>query len=111
MSVDEKKLQDILTRLAKLEAAIFSSKRNTLKEKHAETPEQYEGPTGGVRLLIKEGFFSTKRSIDEVYDALASKDYQYIKDVVRNSLNRLASSTGPLVALKTNDGKLYVKRK
>lgn len=111
MSVDEKSFKNILIRLEKLEATVFGDKKTPSHKPETAAIDKHDGPTGGVRLLIKQGFFSAKRSIDEVHSELQTNDYQYIKDVVRNSLNRLSSSSGPLVAIKTADGKLYVKRK
>lgn len=110
MEATEKAMAEILVRLVKLEAAVFGARKPHISEKPNKT-HTYTGPTGGVRLLFDEGFFKQKRSVEEVHQALEKRDYLYIKDVVRNSLNRMASPSGPLVAIKGKAGKEYAIRK
>jgi|SRR5579863_7689711 len=110
MALERKYLEEIVARLEKLEATVFGAKKRS-KLARSKERDSYVGPTGGVRLLFDEGFFGHKRSIAEVHLALEKKNYLYIKDVVRNSLNRMSSAAGPLVAIKGNNGKMYAARK
>lgn len=110
MHEESELLQAIIARIKKLEAAVFGDKRRN-RPMRPSVKNSFAGPTGGVRLLLDEGFFKQKRSVDEVHQNLEKKSYLYNKDVVRNSLNRMSSTDGPLVAIKRNGGKLYAVRK
>lgn len=71
----------------------------------------YSGPKGGVLLLVGEGLFRKKQSVDGVKEALEKRGYVYHKDVVRNTLNRLSVVKGLLAVIKEGKSKVYVERK
>jgi hypothetical protein len=73
--------------------------------------ENYAGPTGGTRLILKEGFFKEKRGLADVRTQLSQNGYHYSRQAVHEALKVLSKSTGPLVALKEGKNKLYVERK
>lgn len=76
-----------------------------------QSEDKYSGPKGGSLLLIREGFFKSKQTLDAVKEALEVKGYNYHKDVVRNALNRLSVINGPLVTFREGKTKFYVERK
>jgi len=93
-------------RLTRLETAVFSS-----KQKPARTQSRETGPTAGLRALMAQGFFKSKRSLSESRAALGKQDYHYSAQAVDMALKRLAKRDGPLVSFKEGGKKLYAKRK
>lgn len=105
-------LQDLLRRVEALERAVLPA----AKVKKAESssyagPDDFEGATGGVRFLVAEGFFDSRRSFAEVEKAMKDNGYHYSKQAVQMPLTRLSTVGGPLVALKEKGKNVYVKRK
>jgi hypothetical protein len=95
-------------RVRRLEDAVFGA---TKKSQSPPSQANYSGATGGIRFLIENGNFKKKMGLGEVRAALAEQEYHYSKQAVHDALCRLASKDGPLVSLKENGKKLYVKRK
>src|SRR5580692_6888972 len=87
-------LDEIRSRISRLEAAVFKS----AEAKPSFEAKTFSGPSGGVRLLAEQDFFSTKRSLAEVRAALDKAGYQYGAAQVQTALNRMAVRNGPLVA-------------
>lgn len=100
-------LQQIVNRIERLERTVFGGEGKIKRR----VRENFTGPTGGVRLLVSEGFFKTKRSLSDVRSALAKKDYHYSAAAIQTALNRHSPRAGPLAALKEGGKKLYVKRR
>lgn len=99
-------------RLARLEKAVFGRKGQT--DAAAKSPAKasdFSGPTGGIRLLVSQNFFKTRKSLADVRTALAKNDYHYVTQVIHNALSRLSRVDGPLVSVKDGNKKMYVKRK
>ncbi len=104
----ENDLSNILRRLEKLERAVFE----TQKSKPAKPAKQdFKGATGGLRLLLSNGFFDRKRFFSEIETELQKQGYHYSKQAVQTPLNRLSRSGGLLVGLKEKGKKVYAKRK
>ena len=111
MSMDDKVLRDIVSRLERLERAVFGSGKETANKQHADA-KKYKGATGGIRLLVDEGYFDKKRSFGEICKDLESKGYHYSKQAVQTPLNNLSSpKRKQLVAFTEKGRKLYAKRK
>jgi hypothetical protein len=106
----EKEIINILKRIEKLETAVFGS-ATKVKKLAAKDKSGYEGPTGGIRLLIDKGFFDAKRTLADVRARLAENGYHYSIQAAQTGLNRLSKTGGPIVALKEGGKKAYVKRK
>ena len=97
-------------RLARLEKAVFGQKKD--KSTTRPTPgKNFEGPSGGVRFLVSQGFFRTQRDLADVRAALAKNDYHYVAPVVQTALNRQATRSGSLATFKEGGKKMYVNRK
>ena len=106
--MDKKSEEEILRRLARLERVIFGAK----KERHSpEKLQNFSGPTGGVRLMVSNGFFKVKRNLNDVRNALAKAGYHYGAAQVQTALNRLSRRDGLLVASRQAGKKIYVIRK
>lgn len=98
-------------RLARLEKAVFGQKKGKSSTRPA-LGKNFEGPTGGVRLLISQNFFKTERSLADVRAALKKNGYHgYVDAVIQTTLNRQSKRTGPLTSFKEAGKKLYVNRK
>ncbi len=111
MTTDEKVLRNIMSRLEKLERAVFRSRKGTTSQADKDA-KKYKGATGGIRLLADEGYFDKKRAFGDICKALESKGYHYTKQAVQTPLNNLSSSKKKiLVALTEKGRKLYAKRK
>jgi hypothetical protein len=95
-------------RLTRLEAVVFGPKEPYLaaKARHAES-----GPTAGLRTLIAQGFFKSKRNLAGTKATLEKHDYHYSAQAVDMGLRRLSKRGGPLVSLKEAGKKAYAERK
>src|SRR5882724_1738279 len=82
----EKTVEEIQQRLARVEAAIFGDSTGS----PSQPAGGFAGPSGGIRLLIQQDFFRTKRSLTDVRDALAAAGYHYGAAPVQTALNRMA---------------------
>lgn len=105
----ENRIREILSRLARLEKAIFGGEKKGDISKPQ--PTNYSGATGGVRFLISKGLFRKKLALGEVRAALSDYDYHYSKQAVHEALKGLARKNGPLVVLKEGGSNFYVNRK
>lgn len=103
-------LEDLLRRVEALEQAILKAPK-IKKTKSGTGVEDFDGATGGVRFLIAEGFFNSRRSFAEVEKAMQENGYHYSRQAVQMPLSRLSKVGGPLVALKDKGKSVYVKRK
>lgn len=110
-------LDDLLRRVEVLERAVLgpATAKAKAKKPKASAPastESFDGATGGVRFLISEGFFNTRRSFSDVENAMQDNGYHYSRQAVQMPLTRLSTGkTGPLVALQDKGKNVYVKRK
>jgi len=107
--MNEDQFKDLMGRVEKLEKAVFSEPRAKTISRKAE--EDYSGATGGIRLLADEGFFKSKRSLGEIKNELAKRNYHYSLQAVQMGLNRLSKAFGILVAFKERGRKVYAQRK
>lgn len=111
MTTDEKVLKAIMSRLEKLERAVFRSRKVTTSKTDKDA-KKYKGATGGIRLLVDEGYFDKKRTFGGICKALENKDYHYTKQAVQTPMNNLSSPKKKLLVALTEKGrKLYAKRK
>lgn len=111
MTADEKALRNIVSRLEKLERAVFRSGKSAVTQPEKDA-KKYKGATGGIRLLADEGYFDKKRTFGDICKALESKGYHYTKQAVQTPLNNLSSPKKKLLVALTEKGrKLYAKRK
>src|SRR5438105_2961353 len=105
-------LEDLLRRVEALERTVLgTAKAKKPKLSPPASAENFDGATGGVRFLIAEGFFNSRRSFAEVEKAMQDNGYHYSKQAVQMPLTRLSGVGGPLVALKDKGKNVYVKRK
>ena len=106
--MDEKLIKQILDRLSRLESVVLGENKDTAKKKGSAT--KYKGATGGVRLLVDQGFFSKKRQFGEICEAASSRDYHYSRQAFQEALSRLSKGR-ELVALTEKGKKVYAIRK
>lgn len=107
--MDEKILQQIFQRLERVEQAVFAKRQ---KPEHVKQKAVvHKGATGGVRLLVEDGFFNKKKQFGEICDAATARGYLYSKQAFQEALNRLSKKGGPLVALLEQGRKIYAIRK
>jgi len=95
-------------RVSRLESLLQPKTRVSIVH---DSSEAYEGPRGGIRLLMDKGFFNEKRPLGAVRAAFAENGYHYSRQSVHEALAFLSKPTGPLVALKEGGVKIYVNRK
>lgn len=105
--------KDIIARIEALEKAVFGNPAKVGKTAmRASLPgDEFKGSTGGLRLLVSNGFFNSRRKFSEIETELNRQGYHYSKQAIQTPLNRLSNQSGPLVGLKQGGHKVYVKRK
>ncbi len=106
---ENEQIKNILTRLEKLEKAVFSVAKQPRKAK--EIGQDFSGAKGGVLFLVSRGYFSQGRFAPDVRTELGKNGYHYSIQVVQTALNRLSKGKVELVAMKNGSKKTYVKRK
>ena len=106
--MEEKIIKNIITRLVRLETTVFKNKLNDNKK---QISKDFSGPTGGLRLLVSNGFFNTKQTFGEIRKELAKNNYHYSSQAAQSALSRLSKPGNLLVSLKEGGKKNYVRRK
>ena len=101
----------LLKRIEKLEKAVYAAGSTRLKAKQKKPADEYRGATGGIRLLIHEGFFSNKRAFQEIRAKLTSKGYHYSRQAIQSALSGLVTRERSLIVLEEKGRKVYAKRK
>ncbi len=103
----ENKKDDIITRLEKLEKAVFGNgkQKETIKEKN------FIGISGGLRFLVSKNFFNSKKSLTETKAELIKNNYFSSLQAVQTALNRLSGSGKMLITFREGGKKFYAKRK
>jgi hypothetical protein len=109
--MEGKFIKQILKRLDRLEIEVFGNGNQKEAKPSKGKMKKFKGVTGGIRLLIFQSFFSTKRLFGDIRKELAKNNYYYSAQAVQSALNRLSKLGGPLVALEEGGKKYYVKRK
>lgn len=109
VTMDEKNYIEILRRIEHLEKAVFAKSVKPDVEKNDSV--QHKGATGGIRLLVKEGFFDHKHFFGEVCDAAAARGYHYSKQAFQEALTRLSTKEKILVAIEEKGKKVYAIRR
>src|ERR1700730_5383194 len=104
--VAEKTISDLVRRIEKLERAVFSGDKKQNPKK-----ADFKGATGGLRLLVSNGFCDRRRLFSDIEAELAKLGYHYGKQAIQTPLNRLSNSTGALVSIRSKGRKTYAKRK
>jgi hypothetical protein len=103
-------IREMKKRIEVLETAVFKAERGIGSGKQVGPSRTINGPSGGIRALVVEGFFSTRRSLRDVRGALAERGYMYSGQAVDMALTRESRRDGGLVALKERGRKIYVAR-
>jgi hypothetical protein len=100
---------DLETRIIALERAVFGDvpRRN----QRVTAKKAFTGATGGLRLLVSNGFFDQRRRFSEIEKELNKHGYNYSKQAIQTPLNRMSRPSGLLVSLKEQGHKVYAKRK
>lgn len=71
----------------------------------------YSGAIGGVRFILRNGFYKSKKNQASIRKELADKGYHYSSQAIYEALKILSKPGGPLVVLKEEGRKVYVERK
>jgi hypothetical protein len=100
-------LDDLTKRIEKLERTVFGGP-NPQKDVRV---EEFKGATGGLRLLLSQGFFDQRRTFAETKAELEKNGYNYSRQAVQTPLTRLSNVGGPLVSLTGKGRNAYAKRK
>lgn len=90
-------LTELRCRIEKLERAVFG--KNGKKPAITRSGD-FTGATGGLRLLISDGFLIKQRAFGEIKEALAKHNYHYSKQAVQTPLNALSKPASLLVSFR-----------
>jgi len=105
---DSKKIKELELRIEKLEKIILGSK---IKKSTKEVSE-YVGLTGGLNLLLDQGFFNKPVLVTEVLDDLKREGYFYSLQAVDTILRRnMVAKKRILTRMKIDGLWQYVIRK
>ncbi|MFH1774528.1 MAG: hypothetical protein ABH874_06180 [Methanobacteriota archaeon] len=106
-SIDINKiLENHEKRLSKIEEVIFSKKVKVSK------PADYTGLSGGIRLLIDNGFLNTPKSVNEIQNELTREGYHYPSKSTDKLLSvNFMQKKKILTRVKEGNGWKYVVRK
>jgi hypothetical protein len=107
--MEKNEYSNLLKRIERLESLVLPNARK--REEGIEAKTEYSGATGGLKLLVTEGFFDKKKYLGEINSALSSKNYNYSPQAIQSALNRLSKPNGLLVKFQEKGGKVYAKRK
>lgn len=107
--MNKKVLKQILSRLEKLEVAVFGKKN--LKTKLVTNKTKFQGTTGGVRLLVSQKFFESKKTFTEIKKELRKKGYYSSLQAIQTALNKLSTKKEPLVKFRERNKNYYAERK
>ena len=80
---NEKIIADLISRVEKLERAVFANK--SVKSKPVDK-QNFQGATGGLRYLVEKGFFDRKRNFGEIKKGLADNNYHYSNQAMQTPL-------------------------
>ncbi|MBT9170688.1 MAG: hypothetical protein DDT18_01033 [Actinobacteria bacterium] len=106
---EEKILKQILSRLERLETAVFGEKN--LTNKLVRNKMKFKGITGGIRLLVSQGFFKDKKTFTETKTKLRKNGYYSSLQAIQTALNSLSVPGGALVKFKEGKKIYYAERK
>jgi len=83
-------LQILLNELATIENAPAGTREKTAPK----TKQTFsaKGPSGGVKMLLHEGFFSEPKTLPEVVARLRQEGFHYVNQVVSTAMIRLVRS-------------------
>ena len=103
-----KKIEDIENRLKKIEDILFSEDKPT----ELKTKESFSGLAGGIRFLIKNGFFNEPKTLKEVINELKREGYHRSTSGVASTLSVTFTANQKILS-RIKEGKLwkYVMRK
>lgn len=71
------KIKEIEERLSKIEKTVFKTKKPT------SINNNYEGLSGGIQLIIDNGFLNTPKDVVEIISELKRENYHYPKESIR----------------------------
>jgi len=102
----ESKIDDIVSRIEKLEKIVFNEKKPKISTK------KYEGITGGLNFLIDSNRLDTPKSSKEIHEELKKEGYYYRKEAVDTILRRDFVGSKKILT-RDKEGKIwkYVIRK
>ena len=104
-----KKIEEIDERLKKIEDILFSKQKPSFPSKNK---EDFGGLAGGIRFLIKNGFFNAPKSVKEVFDELKREGYYGSISGVASTLS-MTFTKNQKILNRIKEGKTwkYVMRK
>lgn len=103
-----KKIDEIEIRLKKIEDILFSGN----KSPQLKTKENFSGLAGGIRFLIKNGFFNEPKTLKDVIDELKREGYHRSTSGVASTLS-VTFTANQKILTRIKEGKIwkYVTRK
>ena len=106
--IDSKKIKKLEERVAELEKAVFGTK----SKRKTKPQSKYKGLTGGINLLIDNGFFKKPVLVTEVQDELKKEGYFYSLQATDTILRRnMVTRTKILTRMKIDGVWQYAVRK
>jgi len=97
-------------RLQKIEKAVFTKPR--VSKKQDKSSDGYDGLSGGIRLLIHNGFFKKPKELKEIFAELKRENYHYSKASISKILARdFVKKAKTLTRIKEGKYFKYVLRK
>jgi len=110
LTFNEKTLKDILERLDRLEAMVAkleSQKEPLAKPVTAAEVESFGGLSGGINLILKDGFMNEPKSVDEIQKELERRGYYHSFEAIATLLRRDFMKRRQIITRIEKNGKWY----
>ena len=102
----KKTIQEHEDRISQLEKKLSTE---TIKSKPKKS--NYSGPTGGVRMLIDNGFLDTPKFVSEIVDEMKREGYYHDLPTIDSALRKSFLKNKTLQRIKEGNKWKYVIRK
>jgi len=95
-------------RIAKLENQVKPKKSSKQKLSPKNSPNNYEGIEGAIRLLINDKFFDNPQSLREVIKEMKRKGFDYDQPSINNTIKNIFLDNGVLQKIPEDTKWKYV---
>lgn len=104
-------IEDHEDRISKLEKQFVSKSTESKSEESKKNGSDYNGVSGGIRLLIDNGFLDTPKFVSEIVDEMKREGYYHDMPSIDSALRKSFLKNKILQRIKEENKWKYVIRK